>query len=283
VSAVVEGMDEAEYFADEALSASGMKKLLRSPLHFKHGLGKSEIKAVFDFGHAVHADVLGVGAPLAEIPDDLLSGDNRTVSSKDAKAWVAAARERGEVPLKAHELAAVRRAADAVRAHPKAAWLLGLPGKSEVSLFGTDPQTDVPLRGRIDRLSELPDGRMVNIDLKTIPDVSRVKVKRQIEDMGYDVQSEVYKHLIALTHPGLEVAPTHLIFVEATEPHEVRVVQLAHEDWINGGRARMRRAIAIYKACVETGNWPGDDDDMGAAEAIEPRPYYLSDTALEDE
>ncbi len=283
-AAIQHGMSEGAYFADGALSQSGMRRLLESPKQYRWYVDSARVeKSVFDFGHAVHADVLGVGQPLAEIPGELLSGANRSVSSAEAKAWVAASRERGEIPLKPHEIAAVKRAADAVRAHPKAAWLLGLPGESEVSLFAEDPDTGVALRGRLDRIAQLPDDRLINVDLKTTGNVSRKKVMRHIEDMGYDIQSEVYKHLLRLTHPDVKLAPTHLIFVQDSEPHEVRVVQLAHEDWINGGRARMRRAIALYKQCVETGTWPGDDDDSGAAEAIEPRPYYLSDITLEDE
>lgn len=282
MSAVVEGMAEDEYFADDALSASGMKRLLRSPLHFKHGLGKSEVKAVFDFGHAVHADVLGVGAPLAEIPDDLLSGANRSISSAEAKAWVAAARERGEIPLKSDVIASVKRAADAVRAHPKAAWLLGLPGESEVEFMATDEVTGVQIKSRLDRSSVLPNGLLINIDLKTTTDVRPLKLRRAIEDFGYDIQAATYEWQLAQANRGKKVAPTHLIFVEVDEPHEVRVIQLAHEDWIKGGRIKMRRAIDMYAACMESGNWPGADDEPGAAEPLTPRPYYLDDLAMED-
>jgi len=276
-------LTEAEYRAIPALSASGMKHLLRSPLHYRHYIDHPSPRAEFDFGHAVHADVLGVGQPLVEIPDELLSGATRSISSAEAKAWVAAARERGEVPLKASAIEAVKTCADAVRAHATSAWLLGLPGASEVPFVAEYEDSGVTIKSRLDRVATLPDGRLVNIDLKTTSDVRIGKLRRSIEDFGYDVQAAVYEWQLATANPGAKIAPTHLIFVEQDQPHEVRVVQLAHEDWRNGARAKMRRAIALYKRCIETGEWPGDDDGTGAAESILPRPYYLADIELEDE
>lgn len=279
---VVTTLTEADYRAIPALSATGMRHLLRSPKHYRYYIDNPGVKAEFDFGHAVHGLVLGVGAPLVEIPDELLSGPNRAVSSNEAKAWVAEARESGAIPLKAAVIESVNRCAEAVLLNPKANWLLSLPGDSEVAYEMTDAATGVRIKSRLDRSAVLPDGRLINIDLKTASDVRLIKLRRHIEDFGYDIQSEVYREQLRQANPGATVAPTHLIFVEDSEPHEVRVIQLAHEDWINGGRVKMRRAIDTYAACVASGEWPGADDSDGPAEALAPRGYYLDDIALED-
>jgi hypothetical protein len=275
---VVRGLDEREYHAAPGLSATGMKWLLRSPKHYRQMVDQRIDRAGFDVGHAVHGKVLGVGLDIAVIPE-LILASNGAASTKEAKAFIAAARAEGLVPVKADVLTQVGAIAESVLANPKAAALLSLDGDTELSIFADDPDTGVPLRGRLDRLAELSSGRLVNIDLKTTTDVRRHKIIRTIENFGYDIQSEMYKHLIRLTH-NEDVAPTHLIFVEVDPPHEVRVVQLAHEDWIDGGARKMRRAINIYDHCTATGLWLGDDDTPGTAEAIEPRPYYLSN--LED-
>ena len=279
-------LPEAEYHAAPGLSATGMKWLLRSPKHYRQQMDHRTEKAAFDLGHAVHGKVLGVGMDYVIIPDDVLAS-NGAASTKDAKLFIAAARAEGLVPVKADVADQVGAIAEAVLANPKAAALLALPGDSEVSIFADDPDSGVPLRGRLDRLATLPDGRLINVDLKTTGDVRRHKIMRAIEDYGYDIQSETYKHLLRLASAGVrsnraDVAPTHLIFVETDPPHEVRVVQLAHEDWIEGGRRKMRRAIDIYARCTATDTWPGDDDTPGSAEAITPRPYYL-DNIMEDE
>lgn len=276
---IVEGLAEREYHAAPGLSATGMKWLLRSPKHYQQQISHRVERATFDLGHAVHAKVLGVGMDIAVIPDELLAS-NGAVSTKEAKAFIVDARANGLIPVKADVLTQVDTITEAVLGNPKAATLLSLPGETELSIFAVDPDTGVPLRGRLDRLATLPGGRLVNVDLKTTTDVRRHKLMRSIEDYGYDIQSETYKRLLRLSYDA-DVAPTHLVFVEVDPPHEVRVVQLAHEDWIDGGQRKMRRAINIYARCMSTGVWPGDDDTPGAAEAITPRPYYL-DNVMED-
>jgi len=270
------GMPELEYHASPGLSSTGMRWLLRSPKHYRQAMDHRVEKAAFDLGHLVHAKVLGVGMGVVVIPEDVLAS-NGAASTKAAKEFIAAARADGMVPVKDDIFTKVYAITEAVLANPKAAALLSLPGDAEVSLFADDPGTGVHLRGRIDKLGTFPDGRLVNIDLKTTTDVRRRKIVRAIEDFGYDVQSETYGLLLRLTHPSSIFAPTHLIFVETEPPHEVRVVQLAHPDWISGGQHKMRRAIDIYAHCIATDTWPGDDDEPGDAEPIEPRPYYMSD------
>lgn len=274
-------LTEKEYRAIEALSASGMKHILKSPKQYRHYIDHPSTRSEFDFGHAVHGEVLGVGQPLVEIPADLLAS-NGAASTTAAKEFMADVRDSGGIPLKRAVIDQVSRCAAAVRANPKAAWLLGLPGESEVEYMMTDPDTGVTIKSRLDRSAILPDGRPINIDLKTTSDVRLAKLRRHIEDMGYDIQSEVYREQLRVANPGKTVAPTHLIFVEVDEPHEVRVIQLAHEDWINGGRVKMRRAINTYAACLASGEWPGADDSEGPAEALAPHGYYLTDITLED-
>jgi hypothetical protein len=280
MDSVVRGLDEREYHAAAGLSATGMKWLLRSPKHYRQQMDQRTEKAAFDLGHAVHGKVLGVGLNVVVIPDEVLAS-NGAASTASAKAFIADARANGLVPVKADVLTQVDAIAEAVLANPKARTLLGLDGDTELSIFADDPDTGVPLRGRLDRLAELSSGRLVNVDLKTTTDVRRHKITRTIEDFGYDIQSETYKHLLRLAFDA-DVAPTHLIFVEVDPPHEVRVVQLAHEDWIDGGARKMRRAINIYDRCTATGLWPGDDDTPGSAEAITPRPYYLDNLDEEE-
>jgi len=284
MSALTIGMPELDYHASLGLSSTGIKWLLRSPKHYRQNMDHRVEKAAFDLGHCVHAKVLGVGMQVVTIPADLLAS-NGAASTAAAKDWIAHARLAGEVPVKADVVAKVDAIAEAVLANPKAHALLSLDGDAEVSLFADDPETGVHLRGRVDWLATMADGSLVNVDLKTTTDVRRHKLTRAIEDFGYDTQSEVYRHLMRLTSgagDADDIAPTRLIFVETERPHEVRVVQLAHPDWIAGGLHKMRKAIDIYAQCIATDTWPGDDDGPGEVEPIEPRPYYMSDMDLEE-
>src|SRR4051794_10326611 len=134
--AVVADMPDDVYHADPvsegSLSHSGAKKLLppSCPALFKweRDNGRPPKKA-FDFGHAAHKLVLGVGAQLEVIPGDRWD-------TKDAKAAVAEARAAGRVPLKATEMQTVQAMAAALREHPIAGALLQPDsGRPEVSMF----------------------------------------------------------------------------------------------------------------------------------------------------
>lgn len=274
----VEGMPEDEYHAHPALSASGMKTLLRSPKHFRLSRTENQSRPEFDTGHAIHCRVLGVGLPIVEIPFRVLAS-NGALSTKEAKAFVADARADGKVPLKPATFAEVSRASDAVLANAKAKSLLERPGFTEVSLFATDPATDVALRMRADRLAE--DGTL--LDLKSTTDVRLRKITNAVIDFGYDLSAAVYRHVAQLV-TGETPSPMHLIFVEKEPPYEVRVVRLADPAWQIGGEAKMRAAIDLFAWCSEQGVWPGDDEDGGEIHDL-PVPvwYERQMNALEED
>lgn len=269
--ALIEGMPEEEYHAHPALSASGMKQLLRSPLHYQQSRAVRVERKVFDIGHAAHALVLGVGQEIEQIDPTLLSDDGG-IRSNAAKADVERIRDAGKIPLKPVDYIKVRAMADSILANPKARALLELDGYTEVSLFAIDPETGVPLRGRLDRLA----GARC-LDVKTTPDVREHKLRSVIAEFGYDVQGEVYRLLVQLVL-GIDPEPVELIFVEKEPPYEVRVVKLG-EGYREGGFHRMRRAIEVFASCVEFDIWPGDDYEEGPTTELEPPGYYLADVA----
>lgn len=249
-------MPEDEYHAHPALSASGMKVLLRSPKHFRLArTEQQEPKTVFDIGHAVHTRVLGTGLPIVEIPARLLSGVNMAIQSNDAKDWVAKARTDGKVPLKPADYLKVIKGSDAVLTNDKAKRVLEAAPYREVSLFAKDEATGVQQRGRIDALGDLLG------DVKTIEDASTRKVTTAVVDLGYDVSAAVYRELVRLVL-GYDPGPMHLIFVEKKPPYDVRVVRLAG-GWEVTGEAKMRAALDLFAWCSEQGVWPGDDEDGG--------------------
>ena len=262
----VEHMSEEEYHAHPALSASGMKVLLRSPKHFRMSRALNKARAEFDVGHAVHARVLGVGMPIVEIPQRYLAS-NGAISTTKAKTFVAEARAAGQIPLKPITYTEIVRASDAVLTNAKAKSLLERPGFTEVSLFAEDPHTGVHLRGRIDRLAD------VLIDLKSTTDVRTRKITSAVIDFGYDLSAAVYRLLVELI-TGEEASPMHLIFVEKESPYEVRVVRLGDPAWQAIGEEKMRAAIDLFAWCSERGEWPGDDEDGGPIQDLPVPAWY---------
>jgi PDDEXK-like domain of unknown function (DUF3799) len=252
-------MDPETYHRDPvpigSLSASGIKLLLppSSPakFHYHQTHPRADTDA-FDLGHAVHADVLGVGAPIAVIPHE-------TWNTKAAKAAVAEARAAGKTPLKPKVAEQVKAMADAVRAHPEAARLL-TPGRgrAEQALFDIDPVTGIWKRAMVDWLPEPDDdGQVTIVDLKTTVAANIAAVSRHLYDFGYYQQAPWYMDLVDSLGLSPHYEPTFVfVFVEKEPPHLVSVAQ-PDPDSIEWGRVRNRKALDTYRECMENDEWPG--------------------------
>ena len=257
-SVVVDIPDEAYHRMPE-LSSSQAKALIESPAKFNYWRGKVRPpKSEYDLGHAVHAKVLGIGADVVEIPNDLLSADGG-IRTNAAKEWVQQARDEGRVPLKASELRPINDAAEAVLNHPKAAALFSQPGNPEVSVLTVDPMTDVPIRARFDYLPYPRSPRAIGVDLKTSRDASPRGFAKSVHDFSYDLQQEWYRHCYRLaTGEEIEFA---FVVVELEPPYLVGYYNLS-DAFMDMGRAKGADARALFAECERTGIWPGYDDEM---------------------
>jgi hypothetical protein len=254
---VIDGMSDADYHGDPveggSLSSTGAKAILRSPAHYKWQQENDVKKATFDLGHAVHSMVLGVGLEIIAIPDDVLAS-NGAASTKEAKAFIAEAREAGKVPLKADVVAECTALTEAVLAHPLARTLLDQKGKAEQSLFAQDPETGVWLRARIDYLTDASEGSTI-VDLKTAASADPRDFGRSAAEFGYDIQHCWYQYVLELAR-GDKNTDFRFIVVEKSAPYLVSVIELDGLFSIIGNM-RMRRAIETYKKCKEINEWPG--------------------------
>lgn len=256
---VIDGMDDQTYHGDPveggSLSSTGAKALLRSPAHYKWQKENPVTKSTFDLGHAVHSMVLGVGLEIVAIPEEILAS-NGAASTKEAKEFIANARESGQVPLKADVVAECVALTESVLAHPLARTLLEREGKAEQSLFAQDPESGVWLRARIDYLSDVPDiGATTIVDLKTAVSADPRDFGRAAAEFGYDIQAEFYMHVLGLAR-GDKNIDFRFVVVEKSAPYLVSVIELDAE-YAAIGQVRMRRAIDTFKECVEKNVWPG--------------------------
>ncbi|MGC0144434.1 PD-(D/E)XK nuclease-like domain-containing protein [Pseudactinotalea sp. Z1732] len=264
-------LSDAEYHAHPALSYSTGKEYLRSPAHYKRALSHRVDKPAFDMGHAIHKVILGKGGQMVEIPADILS-KNGALSTAEAKAFVAEQREAGNIPLKAGQIMQAHAAAAEVLGNADARRYLDLPGEAEVPLFATDPATGVEIRGKVDYLPHKVKGaRTFPVDIKSTADASPEAVRRTISNLHYDLQAAMYRRLIELAR-GDRTGPMVQIWVEVEPPYGVLVVQIAHEDWIEGGNRKLDLILARHAEALRTGNWhaypPG-------THALAPPGFYL--------
>lgn len=245
-------MDEATYHRRPELSSTEARRILDSPAryHYRRQAGE-EHKDEFDFGHALHALVLGVGREV-----EVVYAENwRTNAAQAAKKNAHAA---GRTPMLAKDWVRAQEMAAAVHDHPVAAALLDpTRGTVEQSAFWTDPDTGVRCRCRFDKLPPLDQpGRLIVADYKTTGTGADARTfGKSAADFGYPCQASWYLDAIRVL---LERDDTAFVFVvqEKDPPYLVNVLELdAYALTI--GRERNRRARDLYVACMGSGVWPG--------------------------
>lgn len=257
-------MPEHIYHARPELSSTEARLLLESPAKYRWKKDHPPLIAPlkkFDIGSAVHAKTLGTGYEAVVIPDDILAS-NGAASTTAAKKFIEEARAGGKIPLKQAEFEPIDAAAEAVLAHPGARQLFTQPGTAEVSVFATDPDTGVEVRGRFDFLptdSTLGAPSRVAVDLKTAADASPDGFTKSIANYNYDVQRAWY--LDALRWETGETAELVFVAVEKEPPYLVGVYQLPTV-WVEMGVTKARAARKRYAECVASGVWPGYGDGV---------------------
>lgn len=240
-----------------SLSSSGARKILDCPAKYAyeraHG---ARPKRVFEFGHAAHNAVLGVGPEMV-----VLDYDN--YRTKAAQSNRDAAREAGKVPLLVDEAEIVIEMGNAIRDHPVAGSLFRPgTGKAEQSLFHRDRRTGIMLRARFDWLPDAVAGqRLIIPDYKTTTNAHPDAVQKAIAEHGYHIQGAWYRRIAR----NLGLAPDGAAFVlvcqEKTAPYLVTVVEPSSTA-LAWGEQLADHAIDLYRECTRTGNWPGYSDDV---------------------
>lgn len=253
---IYDNMHEPTYHADPttptlgpSLSVTGAKKLLppSTPARFKWERDNPQPpRDVFDFGHAAHALILGVGLDLVTVEADDWRG-------KAAREERDNARAEGKVPLLVADMLRAKAMAHAVLTHPVAKAILS-DGTPERSLFWQDETTGVTRRARLDWLRD-----NAAVDLKTAADASPTGFAKAVATYSYHQQDDWYTEGVA-TLTG-EVLPFLFLVVEKEPPHLVGVYQLDEEARAIG-RDRNRRALDVYAECAATNTWPGYSTDI---------------------
>lgn len=250
---IFSGIDELVYHAgagEPSLSVSGAKRLLDSPARFRYEQDHPPTSDAFDFGHAAHAKVLGVGLEVTSVPLDLCA-KNGARSTAEAKAFMAEAKAAGKVVLKPEEIAVIDEMASALEAN-KAVMALLRDGQPEQSIYWRDPETNLLLRGRSDWVTQLHDSPVI-VDYKTCqnanPDDFRWEVGKRFYHQQDAWYREGYEHLTGVPHGFVFIAQ------EKTAPYLPSVVELDN-DARDIGAQRNAVARRVFLDCMTRDHWP---------------------------
>lgn len=206
-----------------------------------------------ELGTLCHAAILEpdrIGELYAEIPSEVLAS-NGALSTKAAKDFVADARYRGQVPLKADDFAQVKAIAESVRA-TVGDWL-GLGAITERTITWTHAATGLECRCKPDWIRPTNRNTAIGFDVKTTNDISLHGFRGSMESFTYWLQDAHYSEGIERA-TGLPVEQFIFVAVETEAPYRCRAFQLDNESRAAAVESRERLTERLAES-YRTSNW----------------------------
>ena len=273
-------MDAATYHGDPcatpSLSSSIAHLLLtQSPAHAAYAHPRlrptaepREANRKMDLGSLAHALLLGQGRDIVEV----MAADYRTVAARQHRDAIEAD---GKIPALTADLKTVARMAGAARiqldAHPETRPLFRADeGDAEVAVVWYEQDEPISFkgapivwdsspwcRGLLDWLST--DQRQI-VDLKTrsrAGGAHPTSAAAVIAAEGFDLKFAFYERGLVALNPDLAGRIDGLfVFLETQPPYLLSVLKL-DETTKTMGRAKVQKALDIWRRCVERNEWPG--------------------------
>lgn len=253
---VISDMPNDAYHAAEGISASGLKLIGRSPLHYwaryvDPNREPQEETPALKLGTAIHTAVLEplrFAAEYAVAPQV----DRRTKDGKEAwTAFEAECLASGKKVLSNGDFLTCMAISERLNRHP-AASVLFRSGTPEVSMFWEDSETGVLCKCRPDWLIH----KVAILDVKSTQDASATGFARSVANYEYHMAAAWY--LDGVRKCLGEDAPGAFIFAafEKDAPHAVAFYN-ADAEMIDLGRIEYRKRLKIYAECKSSNYWPG--------------------------
>lgn len=242
------GVSERDYHAADAISKSLLWDFAPSPWRWKNAPPKEETGAM-RWGSLVDCLLLTPGA----VTENFVISPYADFRSKEAREW---RDTETRTVIKHEDLEEATIAALRIREHGIAGSIVAA-SSSQVSCMAEIGQERY--KARIDLVpadSEPFYGDWL-FDLKTTE--SLADLGRTVGNWGYHVQAAFYLDIHKFL-TGEERERWGFIFQCSKAPYEVAVVELDRRD-IEAGRKWYQDAVALWRRCVETGNWPSPWED----------------------
>ena len=282
---------DGDYFANDAISVSRMKRIKVSPAHYKEAEEIKETDAM-RFGSAYHSFVLEPEKFESEyyIFDDksicqtlIGEGYKSPRSTKAYKEWQASEmRIIGDKNvIKQDEFDRIKTMRDKLFSHPYARKLLS-KGEPEVGIGGTIKTIvgDIEVKLKPDYIKA---DKHTIVDLKTAMDASQDGFTRAAAGRDYHIQAAFYSDMVEAMR-GDNIAQRFIFIAqEKTKPYAFNLFE-ASPQYIGQGRYEYEMLLQLYKYCMDNDKWPGYqcfcENRYGLLElnlpkyAIKPLDYY---------
>ena len=257
---IYEDMPNSAYHKSEGVSKSGLDKIDRSPAHYKWPKKFNTTRSM-EIGTAIHAAIL---EPV-RFAEEYVIVDCNARTHKDYKQAVKDCKHpnASELTLTKPESENVLGMQESIHSNAEAMQFLSAPGKAELSMFATDPETGVQIRCRFDWLTD--DG--YSVDVKKTQDLR--KFGKSVHQYRYHVQDAMYRHVYKLA-TGDDLKEFLFLAVEEQSPHSNHIF-LLDEEAVEIGEFYYRKNLIEYAECINSGKWPHQPID-----SIIQLPYYAA-------
>jgi hypothetical protein len=272
----MEQMSNAEYRKREGISASDLKRMMKSMATWKYEKDHPDEtdSPAFKFGRAYHKLMLE--------PDDFDNEwivapkfDRRTKEGKEAAAAFEKQAEGKEV-IDEETYTTLLEMQQALYETPFVKLLI--KGDHEKSFFWTDEKTGIPCKCRPDSFGQVKD-QYICVDLKTATDADTDRFMKDSLKYGYDIQAAHY----CIGLESIFKKPFKFVFIaqEKTAPYLVNVLE-ADEYFMQSGRDLRNDLLEKYKECVAADKWPGYMDENSKINSLSVPAWLKESMTLED-
>lgn len=267
-------MTSDEYHADfSAISSSGLKEILRSPAHLKASRDamvaelmakqkgddteSKKKSAALAFGTALHMAVLEPDLYANEYV--VVDGAKNTKKYKDEVALLP-----GKSIISSDEKNVIDGMAAAIKSYQGGilAESLQLSDK-EQSIYFTDEETGVRCKIRADFLVR----GVAGFDLKSTTDARPEQFLRSaMRDYHYDLSAALY--IEGIEQVTGKPLPFYIVAIEKEAPFGMWVYEIKkdpNDRFYMNGLKKMRRALRLYKGCMEKNEWPCYADNFAGS------------------
>ena len=250
-------ISNAEYREREGISSSELKKIMKSPLHYKHWKDNPENTDTPDllFGRAAHKYILET----YDFYNEFAVAPNCDRRTKEGKSeWTLFCdQNKGKDIITQEQFEKIEEMRKVMLATPFVSKLIN--GEHEISYFWTDEDTDLKCKCRPDSINHK---LKIVVDYKTCDNAETQRFMKQSIDLGYDLQASYYLDGVK-SNTGNDYI---FVFIaqEKKPPYAVNILQ-ADDIFIRSGRDVYKSMLHIYKDCSESGVWYGY---MGAESQI---------------
>lgn len=216
---------------------------------------EKETKAVFAFGRAAHALMLGEPA----FEKRFMVAPHEQFNSNPGKAWHTEWKLRVELGdetrdlVRPSQLVVVKDMVAAQRSSPECARAF-IEGEPEKSILWKDNETGVWVKSRPDWLPHKPAERFIT-EYKTAETIQPRKLSFNVFMYGYEMQAAMVLDGIEIVTGVEPLGFAHV--VQEKDPPYIAELKMFTPEQLDYGRLEYRRALRKFADCLATGKWPG--------------------------